>query len=65
LRQVYCPKNGILKFLLDDGEMTNWLRLASEEEPHKKSSAIDIQVDIELKECTLFPGSEVMIISIS
>jgi hypothetical protein len=51
-----------LKFLLEDGEITNDLRLASEEELEKKSSVIDVQVDIDLRECTLFPGSEVMVL---
>jgi hypothetical protein len=61
LSQVYCPKKGKFKLLIDFSAKTDGLRLASEEETQMLSSTV-IDIEIDFKECTLFPGSEVMIL---
>jgi hypothetical protein len=54
--QVYCPKRGTLKLLIEDDAKSQGKATAADKES-LQGCAFDIVVD--LKECALLPGSEV------
>jgi hypothetical protein len=54
--QVYCPKRGILKLLIEDDAKSQGKATEADKES-LRGCVFDIIVD--LKECALLPGSEV------
>ena len=56
LGQVYCPKSGFLKLLIEDNPKSKGH--ATDEDKDSLSSCI-FDIDVDLKECSLLPGSEV------
>ncbi len=56
--QVYCPKRGILKLVIEDDSESN----GNETKEAKSLSSCIFDVVVDLKDCVLLPGSEVVFV---